>query len=221
MVGFIDAHRDAYGVEPICAVLPIAPSLYYELKARAREPARQPERRRRDAALSEHVGRVWRANREVYGARKVWKQLQREGHAVARCTVARLMRQRGLRGAVRGRKFKVTTIPDTAAPRPADLVTRQFAATRPNQLWVADLTYVATWRGVRLSGVRDSTCFSRRIVGSSRPTLTVRRLRSSWRDSTNELSGKPGAIHPECAHVAGGQSAHSPWLPVDRLFPFC
>ena len=102
MGGFIDAHRGAYGVEPICAVLPIAPSLYYELKAREGEPARQPARARRDAALSEHVGRVWRENREVYGVRKVWKQLQREGHPVARCTVARLMRQRGLRGAVRG-----------------------------------------------------------------------------------------------------------------------
>jgi putative transposase len=105
MAAFIDAHRGAYGVEPICAVLPIAPSLYYELKAREREPARQPARARRDAALSEHVGRMWRENREVYGVRKVWKQLQREGHPVARCTVARLMRQRGLRGAVRGRRF--------------------------------------------------------------------------------------------------------------------
>jgi putative transposase len=164
MGAFIDAHRTAYGVEPICAVLPIAPSLYYELKAREDEPARQPERARRDAALSEHVGRVWRENREVYGVRKVWKQLQREGHPVARCTVARLMRQRGLRGAMRGRRFKVTTIADTAAPRPPDLVTRQFTATRPNQLWVADLTYVATWRGfVYVAFVID--VFSRRIVG--------------------------------------------------------
>jgi putative transposase len=118
MVGFIDAHRDAYGVEPICAVLPIAPSLHYELKAREREPARQPARTRRDALLGEHIGRVWRENREVYGVRKVWKQLQREGPAVARCTVARLMRQLGLAGAVRGRKVKVTTIPDTSTARP-------------------------------------------------------------------------------------------------------
>ena len=164
MVSFIDAHRAAYGVEPICAVLPIAPSLYYALQVRAREPARRPARTRRDAALDEHIGRVWQENREVYGVRKVWKQLQREGHPVARCTVARLMRQRGLRGAMRGRRFKVTTIPDTAAPRPADLVTRQFMATRPNQLWVADLTYVATWRGfVYVAFVID--VFSRRIVG--------------------------------------------------------
>jgi putative transposase len=107
---------------------------------------------------------VWQKNREVYGVRKVWKQLQREGHPVARCTVGRLMRQRGLRGAVRGRKFKATTLADTSAARPADLVTRQFTATRPNQLWVADLTYVATWRGfVYVAFVID--VFSRRIVG--------------------------------------------------------
>jgi len=164
MVSFIDAHRDAYGVGPICAVLPIAPSLYYELKARERDPARRPARTRRDTGLCDHIGRVWRENREVYGVRKVWKQLQRDGHAVARCTVARLMRQLGLAGVVRGRKFKVTTIPDPAAMRPLDLVTRQFTATRPNPLWVADLTYVATWRGfVYVAFVIDA--FSRRIVG--------------------------------------------------------
>ena len=107
---------------------------------------------------------MWRANREVYGVRKVWKQLRREGHAVARCTVARLMRRLGLAGVRRGRQFTVTTIPDTAAARPPDLVTRQFTAGRPNQLWVADLTYVATWRGfVYVAFVID--VFSRRIVG--------------------------------------------------------
>lgn len=164
MVGFIDDHRETFGVEPICAVLPIAPSLYYELKARDRDPHRRPGRVRRDEALGEHIHRVWRQNREVYGVRKVWKQLRREGQAVARCTVARLMRRLGLAGAVRGRKFTVTTIPDTAAARPPDLVTRQFKAVRPNQLWVADLTYVATWRGfVYVAFVID--VFSRRIVG--------------------------------------------------------
>jgi putative transposase len=164
MVGFIDAHRDAYGVEPICEVLPIASSLYYELKARACDPERRPARARRDADLCERIGRVWRENREVYGARKVWKQLQRDGHTLARCTVARLMRRLGLAGVVRGRKFTVTTISDAAATRPSDLVTRQFKATRPNQLWVADLTYVATWRGfVYVAFVID--VFSRRIVG--------------------------------------------------------
>jgi putative transposase len=164
MVGFIDEHRERFGVEPICAVLPIAPSLYYELKARQRDPHRRPARARQDEALCEHIARVWRENREVYGVRKVWKQLQREGHAVARCTVARLMRRLGLAGVVRGRKFTVTTIPETAAVRPPDLVTRQFTAVRPNQLWVADLTYVATWRGfVYVAFVID--VFSRRIVG--------------------------------------------------------
>ena len=164
MVGFIDEHRERFGVEPICAVLPIAPSLYYELKARQRDPHRRPARARQDEALCEHIARVWRENREVYGVRKVWKQLQREGHAVARCTVARLMRRLGLAGVVRGRKFTVTTIPETAAVRPPDLMTRQFTAVRPNQLWVADLTYVATWRGfVYVAFVID--VFSRRIVG--------------------------------------------------------
>ena len=164
MVGFIDEHREKFGVEPICAVLPIAPSLYYELKARERNPDRRPARACRDERLSEHVLRVWRENREVYGVRKVWKQLTREGQAVARCTVARLMRHLGLTGVVRGRKFTVTTIPDAAAARRPDLVTRQFKAMRPNQLWVADLTYVATWRGfVYVAFVID--VFSRRIVG--------------------------------------------------------
>jgi putative transposase len=164
MVGFIDEHREKFGVEPICAVLPIAPSLYYELKARERDPHGRPGRARRDEELCEHIDRVWRENREVYGVRKVWKQLRREGQAVARCTVARLMRRLGLTGVVRGRTFTVTTTPDAAAARPPDLVTRQFTAGRPNQLWVADLTYVATWRGfVYVAFVID--VFSRRIVG--------------------------------------------------------
>jgi len=164
MVSFIEAHRERFGVEPICAVLPIAPSLYYELKARQRDPQRRPARARRDDWLSEHIRRVWRDNREVYGVRKVWKQLTREGQAVARCTVARLMRRLGLAGVARGRRFTATTIADPAAARPQDLVTRQFTAVRPNQRWVADLTYVATWRGfVYVAFVID--VFSRRIVG--------------------------------------------------------
>lgn len=164
MVGFIDEHRRKFGVEPICAVLPIAPSQYYEQKARERDPDRRAARAQRDERLSEDVGRVWQENRAVYGVRKVWNQLKREGQRVARCTVARLMRHLGLAGAVRGRKFKVTTIPDLAAARPRDLVTRQFRAERPNQLWVADLTYVATWRGFAyVAFVID--VFSRRIVG--------------------------------------------------------
>jgi putative transposase len=164
MVRFIDAHRTTFGIEPICAVLPIAPSVYYELKAREREPDRRPARVRLDEQLGEQIRRVWQENRAVYGVRKVWNQLKREGVAVARCTVARLMRRLGLAGVVRGRKFKVTTIPDTAMTRPPDLVTRQFTAIRPNQLWVADLTYVATWRGFSYVALVIDV-FSRRIVG--------------------------------------------------------
>jgi putative transposase len=164
MVGFIDAQRGEYGVEPICAVVPIAPSVYYEHKARARAPEHRPARVRRDETLAPQVQRVWREHREVYGVRKVWKQLRREGYAVARCTVARLMRSLGLAGVVRGRRFTVTTTPDLAAARPPDLVARQFTAARPNQLGVADLIYVATWRGfVYVAFVID--VFSRRIVG--------------------------------------------------------
>ena len=163
MTTFIDAHREEYGVEPICEVLPIAPSTYYERKARERDPSRLPERARRDAALSEEIQRVWEENRKVYGARKVWRKLGREGVTVARCTVERLMRGMGLAGAVRGKRIR-TTIPEEALARPADLVERDFTASRPNELWVADLTYVATWSGfVYVAFVIDA--FSRRIVG--------------------------------------------------------
>ena len=163
MVSFIDEHREAYGVEPICAVIPIAPSTYYEQKARQAEPDRLPLRTKRDAILRDQIRRVWEANFQVYGARKVWRQLNRERIRVARCTVERLMRQMGLEGAVRGRKLK-TTIPDVSAARPADLVNREFKASRPNELWVADLTYVATWKGFAyVAFVID--VFSRTIVG--------------------------------------------------------
>jgi len=163
MTSFIDAHREEYGVEPICEVVPIAPSTYYEHKRRERDPTREPERTRRDAVLSEEIQRVWEENRKVYGARKVWRQLGREGITVARCTVERLMRRMGLGGAVRGKRIR-TTIPEEALARPADLVERDFTARRPNQLWVADLTYVGTWSGfVYVAFVIDA--FSRRIVG--------------------------------------------------------
>lgn len=163
MVAFIDAHRAEYGVEPICAELPIAPSTYYELKARERDPERVPPRHRRDALLCDEIRRVWRENFCVYGARKTWRQLNREAIPVARCTIERLMRKIGLCGAVRGKAFK-TTIPDEKAQRPADLVERQFTAERPNQLWVADFTYVATWQGfVFVAFVID--VFARCIVG--------------------------------------------------------
>lgn len=164
MVAFIDEHRDAYGVEPICSMLPIAPSTYFEATARQRDPARQPRRFHRDLELRAEIERVWKENRAVYGARKVWLQLQREGFEVARCTVERLMGQMGLQGAIRGKAFRKTTIADKASQRPADLVKRAFRADRPNRLWVADLTYVATWAGfVYVAFVID--VFSRRIVG--------------------------------------------------------
>jgi transposase InsO family protein len=164
MVSFVDEHREKHGVEPICKELPIAPSTYYEQKARVADPSRLPERVVRNAALREQIERVWKENFGVYGARKVWRQLIREGVDVARCTVERLMREMGLRGAIRGRKYKATTIVDEAADRPADLVQRDFSAGRPNQLWVADLTYVATWAGfVYVAFITD--VFSRTIVG--------------------------------------------------------
>ena len=163
MVAFIDAHRDAYGVEPICAQLPIAPSLYYERKARQADPERVPPRLRRDEALRPEIQRIHEENFGVYGARKVWRQLGREDIDVARCTVERLMRSLGLQGVVRGRKCR-TTIGDESAERPLDRVNRQFVAKRPNQLWVADFTYVATWSGfVYAAFVID--VFARRIIG--------------------------------------------------------
>jgi putative transposase len=163
MKAFIDEHREVYGVEPICRVLPIAPSTYYEHAARKADPDRRPARERRDTELSQEIRRVFAANFGVYGVRKVWRQMQREGSAVARCTVARLMRQMGLQGVVRGRSIK-TTVSDAAAPCPRDRVNRQFTAPRPNALWVSDFTYVATWSGfVYVAFVIDA--FARRIVG--------------------------------------------------------
>ena len=165
MVDFIDEHRSTYGVEPICAVLPIAPSTYYEYAARRRDPARRPARAKRDDKLRVEINRVHHESLDgVYGAKKVWKQLLREKKFVARSTVERLMRADGLYGVVRGRAFTITTKPDENAARPADLVKREFVATRPNQLWVADITYVATWVGfVYVAFVVDA--FSRAIVG--------------------------------------------------------
>jgi putative transposase len=163
MVAFIDAHRRAHGVEPICQQLQIAPSTYYELRARQADPGRLPLRARRDAELCGSIRRVWEENFRAYGARKVWKQLNRERIAVARCTVERLMRRDGLFGVVRGRRAR-TTIPAPIADRPQDHVQRRFTASHPNQLWIADFTYVATWNGfVYVAFVID--VFSRRIVG--------------------------------------------------------
>jgi len=163
MVSFIDAHRQEYGVEPICRELPIAPSVYYEAKARQADPSLLPARSRRDAQLVGQIERVHKANFGVYGARKVWRQLHRESVIVARCTVERLMRRLGLQGVVRGRRCR-TTMADTSAALPGDLVERNFKAERPNQLWVADFTYVATWSGFVYSAFVIDV-FARRIVG--------------------------------------------------------
>jgi putative transposase len=164
MAAFIDDHRAEYGVEPICKMLPIAPSTYYEHKARQADPGRLPARKRRDIVLRGEIRRVHAENFDVYGQSKTWEQLGRENIVAARCTVERLMREMGLRGAVRGPAFRITTTADPTAARPADLVNRNFTAERPNQLWVADFTYVATWRGLVYSAFVIDV-FSRMIVG--------------------------------------------------------
>lgn len=194
MVAFIDAHRAEYGVESICQELPIAPSTYYEAKARERDPTRLPARARRDQALSPEIQRVWHENFDVYGARKTWRQLNREGVRVARCTVARLMRQLGLRGVVRGKAFK-TTIPDLTAARPLDLVERRFSASRPNQLWVSDFTYVATWRGfVFVAFVID--VFARRIVGWRVSTsLKTELVLDALEQAVHDRADTDGLVH--------------------------
>jgi transposase InsO family protein len=163
MTSFVDAYRDDHGVEPICKVLPIAPSTYYEHAARRREPERLPARAKRDAVLSAEIRRVFEENFGVYGVRKVWRQMLREWRTIARCTVERLMKKMGLQGVIRGRRVR-TTVPDKAAPCPLDHVNRQFRVARPNVLWVSDFTYVATWQGfVYVAFVIDA--YARRIVG--------------------------------------------------------
>ena len=162
MMAFIDDNRTLHGVEPICRVLPIAPSSYHAQVAQRTDPAKASMRAKRDARLGGEIRRVFEANFGVYGVRKIWRQLGREGVSVARCTVTRLMRQMGLRGVVRGKETR-TTIPGKT-PCPADRVNRQFHAARPNLLWLADFTYVATWQGfVYVAFIIDA--FARRIVG--------------------------------------------------------
>ena len=163
MINYIDSNKEKYGVESICKVLPIAPSTYYDNKDKQRNPDKRSSRAKRDEHLKDDIQRVWEDNFRVYGVRKIWRQLNREDIGVARCTVERLMKIQGLRGVVRGRRIK-TTFPSRLAERPLDLVNRDFKVTRPNALWVADLTYVATWRGfVYVAFVIDA--FARRIVG--------------------------------------------------------
>ncbi|NVK58094.1 MAG: IS3 family transposase [Alteromonadaceae bacterium] len=173
MVDFIEAHRDAHGVEPICTVLPIAPSTYYDHLAKRANPARLSDRARRDAALRPEIERVGEENYKVYGVRKVWRQLFREGFVVARCTVARLMRDMDIQGIIRGKPHR-TTIPDKKAPCPLDKVNREVRVPAPNMLWVSDFTYVTTWKGfVYVAFVIDA--YARKIVG--------------WRASTSAQAG--------------------------------
>jgi transposase InsO family protein len=198
MIAFIDDHRDAYGVEPICRELPIAPSTYHAHAARRADPASAPPRVRRDAVLCGEIRRVWAENFGVYGVRKVWRQLGREGIGVARCTVARLMRRMGLQGIVRGKSVR-TTISDKAAPCPLDRVNRDFKAPAPNRLWVSDFTYVATWAGmVYVAFVIEA--YARRIVG--------------WRVSRTAeasfvLDALEQAIHARRPAKGGGLIHHS------------
>ena len=163
MVSFIDDHRDQYGVEPICRVLPIAPSTYFAVKAREVDPTLRSRRAIRDGELRVEIQRVHDENRCVYGAPKIWRQLHREGIVIARCTVERLMREMGIRGVRRGKRVR-TTIGDDGLARPADLVNRDFTADQPNQLWVADFTYVSTWSGfVYVAFIID--VYAKMIVG--------------------------------------------------------
>jgi putative transposase len=199
MVAFIDDHRKTYGVEPICRVLPIAPSTYYRRKAEQRDPGKRSARAQHDEVLRAIIRRIWEENHRVYGPRKVWKQMGRENLRVARCRVRRLMREMGLAGAVRGRAWTTTTESTPDAERPTDLVDRHFTATRPNHLWVADFTYVATWRGfVYVAFVID--VFARRIVG--------------WRVSASlradfVLDALDQAIYERCGEEVGDLIHHS------------
>jgi transposase InsO family protein len=163
MIAFIDDHRGLHGVEPICKVLPIAPSTYYAHVTKRDDPEKLSARARRDIALEPEIVRVFKANFEVYGVKKVWRQMVRERFDVARCTVARLMRGMGLAGVIRGKSVK-TTVQDKAVPCPLDHVNRNFKAPAPNVLWVSDFTYVSTWTGfVYVAFVID--VYARRIVG--------------------------------------------------------
>jgi putative transposase len=198
MIRFADAYRDDHGVEPICRVLEIAPSTYHAHARRRSQPETAPPRVKRDVELMQEIQRVFDENFQVYGVRKVWRQLQREGLDVARCTVARLMKKMALQGVIRGKRVR-TTIADTNAPCPLDHVNRQFKAPRPNVLWVSDFTYVATWVGfVYVAFVIDA--YARRIVG--------------WRVSRSAHAGfvldaLEQAIHDRKPVSSGGIVHHS------------
>jgi transposase InsO family protein len=162
MIAFIEEHREVYGVEPICRVLPIAPATFHRHAAIARNPGLASDRARQDKEDFDEIRRVYDKSRGRYGARKVWHQLRRDEHDIARCTIERLMRKEELQGVTRG-KTK-TTVPDPAQPCPDDKVNRQFTADAPDQLWVSDFTYVSTWMGmVYVAFIID--VFARKIVG--------------------------------------------------------
>jgi putative transposase len=235
-VRFIAAHADQdvgglrWGVEPICRVLsehgcPIAPSTYYAARAATSRPS---QRQLRDIELRVEIRRVHAQNYGVYGARKVWLQLNREGVAVARCTIERLMGELGLVGARRGRRVR-TTLVDPTATRPADLVERNFNPPAPNRTWVADFTYVPTWSGmVYVAFVIDA--YSRRILGwraaaSMKTALVLDALEQAvWtrtRDGVADLSGlihhhDAGSIHIDCVHRAPRRGRHRPIGRIDR-----
>lgn len=198
VMSFIDAHREDLGIEPICRELAIAPSSYHEHAARLADPGRRPARARRDDELREAIKRVHDASFGLYGTRKVWHQLRREGVAVAKCTVERLMRAMGLAGVRRG-KTTVTTVSNPKAPCPLDKVNREFRVSRPNALWVVDFTYVHTWAGfVYVAFVIDA--FARRIVG--------------WKVSTSATAGfvldaLEQAIHARRPSAEDGLIHHS------------
>lgn len=163
MISFIEDHRSVHGVEPICRILPIAPATFHAHQAKRADPSRLSDRAKRDEVLKPEIGRIHEENMSVYGVRKIWHQMRREGFDVARCTVARLMKSMGLQGAIRGKTQK-TTVQDKALPCPLDKVNRQFQAPAPNMLWVSDFTYVPTWTGfVHVAFVID--VYARRIVG--------------------------------------------------------
>jgi putative transposase len=196
MIAFIDDHCQEYGIEPICRVLPIAPSTYHDHAAKRRDPSLLSTRAKRDESLKTEVKRVFIENFSVYGVRKMWWQLKRDGFSVARCTVERLMRRMGLRGVIRGKPVR-TTVSGPAESCPLDRVHRQFHAPAPNRLWLSDFTYVATWSGfVYVAFIIDA--YARRIVG--------------WRVSRTAHAGfvldaLEQALH-ERRPVSGGKLVH-------------
>jgi len=194
MVDFIERHRHQYGVEPICRVLPISPSTYYAQIARRRDPSRRPQRQRRDEQVCNEITNVRTGEAEVYGAKKTWLELGRQGVQVARCTVERLMRSMGLKGTTRG-PDPLTTKPDARDERPEDLVDREFQADGPNQLWVADFTYVRTWQGfVYTAFVFD--VFSRWIVGwQVSSSMTQAMVLDALEMAMHAREVSPGLIH--------------------------